>query len=190
MSQALLRISLDVDGVLADTMRLWIRLWNRRSGQKLEYEDLVEWDFWRRLGITGEEFMELMKMAWRMWRMLPPTEPNLSEKVARLRTIGKVDVVTARPRDVEKYTLLWLEVHRIPFDDIIWIRSSGMKARLDYEVFIDDSPLLVDGCTLRTRFLLLYDRPWNRNIVYEGGLIKRIRSLDEAYQVIKERLAR
>jgi 5'(3')-deoxyribonucleotidase len=51
----LLRISLDVEGVLADTIRLWIRLWNRRSGRRLEYEDVVEWDFWRRLSGIGPE---------------------------------------------------------------------------------------------------------------------------------------
>ena len=93
----MLRIALDVDGVLADTMKLWLRLWNRRSSQSLSYEELVEWDFWKRLGISGEEFMELMKEAWRMWRELPPTEPNLSEKVSRLRSLGRVDIVTARP---------------------------------------------------------------------------------------------
>jgi uncharacterized HAD superfamily protein len=119
----LLRISLDVDGVLADTIRLWARLWNRRSSRKLKYRDIVEWDFWRRLGMTGEELMELMRMAWRMWRVLPPTGPNLSEKAARLKTLGKVDIVTAQPRDVEKYTLLWLETYRVPFDDIVWMRS-------------------------------------------------------------------
>jgi len=184
----LLRISLDVDGVLADTMRLWIRLWNRRSGRKLEYEDLVEWDFWRRLGISGKEFMELMRMAWRMWRELPPTEPDLADKVARLRALGRVDLVTARPRDVEKYTLLWLEAHGITFDDIVWMRSSRMKARLDYDVFIDDSPLLLEGCALKPGLLLIYDRPWNRNIACEGGLVRRIKSLDEAHNMIREML--
>lgn len=186
----MLRIALDVDGVLADTMRLWIRLWNRRSGMKIGYEDLVEWDFWRRLGLTSGEFMELMRDAWRMWRELPPTEPNLSEKVARLRTLGRVDIVTARPRDAERYTLLWLEAHRIPFDDIVWMRSSRVKASLDYDVFIDDSPHLADGCALRAKILLLYDRPWNRGVAEDCRLIRRIRSLDEAYRVIRGMLAR
>jgi len=183
----LLRIALDVDGVLADTMRLWLRLWNRRSSQSLSYEELVEWDFWKRLGISGEEFMELMKEAWRMWRELPPTEPNLSEKVSRLRSLGRVDIVTARPREVEKYTLRWLEAHRIPYDGYVLMRSSRVKATLDYDVFIDDSPLMVDGCAMRASLLLLYDRPWNRGIL-EDAHVKRIKNLNEAYQVLKEML--
>ncbi len=185
----MLRIALDVDGVLADTMRLWLRLWNKRSGQKLGYDELVEWDFWKRLRISGEEFMELMKKAWTMWRELPPTEPNLSKKVSMLKSFGRVDIVTARPREVEKYTLRWLEAHRIPYDGYIWMRSSGVKATLDYDVFIDDSPLMVDGCAMRARLLLLYDRPWNRGIL-ENVHVRRVKSLDEAYQILKEMSSR
>lgn len=171
-------------------MKLWLRLWNRKSGQKLKYEDLVEWDFWKKLGISRGEFMELMRVAWRMWRELPPTETNLSDKVARLRTLGRVDIVTARPRDVEKCTLLWLETHGISFDDIVWMRNSRMKVRLDYDVFIDDSPLLVEGHAPRAGLLLLYDRPWNKSIACGGEFIRRIRNLNEAYHLIEEVLAR
>ena len=181
----MLRIALDVDGVLADTMRLWIRLWNREKGQKLSYEDLVEWDFWKKLGISSDEFMRIMNKAWRMWREIPPTEPDLAEKVARIKSFGRLDILTARPRETEKYTLRWLEAHRIPFDEYVWIESSRLKASLDYDAFIDDSPLIVDGCVIRRRLLLLYDRPWNRRVP-EGRHVRRIKSLDEAYHILAE----
>lgn len=181
----MLRIALDVDGVLADTMRTWISLWNRSSDRKLSYEDLSEWDFWRRLGISSGEFMRLMNEAWRLWRRIPETEPNLSEKVSRLKSLGKLDILTARPRGTEKYTLKWLEAHRIPYDDYVWIESSRLKASLDYDAFIDDSPLIVDGCVIRRRLLLLYDRPWNRRVP-EGRHVRRIKSLDEAYHILAE----
>jgi len=179
----LLRIALDLDGVLADTMKLWLRLWNRRTGQDLSYEELSEWDFWRRLGLGEDEFMEMLNEAWRMWRSLPPTEPNLSEKVSRLRSLGRIDIVTARSRETERYALMWLEAHRVPYDGYIWVRSSRLKPKLDYDVFIDDSPLIVDGLIARGRMLLLYDRPWNRS-VSEDRLVRRIRSLEEAYEVL------
>ena len=179
----LLRIALDVDGVLADTMKLWVSLWNKASNQKLSYEDLSEWDFWRGLGISSGEFMRLMNEAWRLWWRIPPTEPNLSEKVSRLRSLGRLDILTARPRETEKYTLRWLEAHKIPYDDYVWIESSRLKANLDYDVFIDDSPLIVDGCIMRRKLLLLYDRPWNRG-VREEAYVRRIKSLDEAYHIL------
>jgi len=179
----LLRIALDLDGVLADTMRAWLKIWNRRSGEKLEYKDLVEWDFWKRLGISESAFMEIMNEAWRMWKIIPPTESDISEKVSKLRELGKVDIVTARPRETEKYVLEWLEHHGILYDEYVWIRSSRMKPKLDYDVFIDDSPLLADGCILRRKLLLLYDQPWNKN-VNEDRYVKRIKGLDEALEAL------
>ena len=179
----MLRIALDVDGVLADTMRLWIRLWNREKGQKLSYEDLAEWDFWKELGISSDEFMRMMNKAWRMWREIPPTEPNLAEKVSKIKSFGKLDILTARPRETEKYTLRWLEAHRIPFDEYVWIESSRLKPNLSYDVFIDDSPRLVEGCILQRKLLLLYDRPWNRGI-REDRYVRRVKSLDEAYNIL------
>jgi hypothetical protein len=38
--------------------------------------------------------------------------------------------------------------------------------------------------------LTIIPKPWNRNIACKGEFVRRIRSLDEAYQVIKEMLAR
>ena len=181
----MLRIALDLDGVLADTMRLWLKLWNRRTGQELSYDDLIEWDFWKNLGISEAEFMEVMNEAWRMWKSLPPTEPNLSEKVSKLKTLGRIDIVTARPRETEKYALKWLEEHGVFYDSYVWVRSSRVKSKLDYDVFIDDSPRIVDGCVMRRKMLLLYDRPWNRNIS-ENRFVRRIRSLSEAYDILKE----
>ena len=179
----LLRIALDLDGVLADTMKAWLRIWNKRAEEKLVYGDLVEWDFWRNLGISEDEFMDIMNDAWRMWKAIPPTEPNLSEKVSKLRSLGSVDVVTARPRETEKYVLNWLEHRKIIYDNYVWIRSSRMKPKLDYDVFIDDSPLLADGCILRRKLLLLYDQPWNRRVP-EHQYVRRIKGLNEAYAIL------
>jgi len=180
----LVRIALDLDGVLADTMQLWLKIWNRRTGQNLAYEELVEWDFWQRLEISEGEFMKLMNEAWRLWKMLPPTEPDIGEKVAKLKSLGRIDIVTARPRETEQYVLKWLEMHRIPYSEYVWIRSGKMKPKLDYDVFIDDSPLIADGCMLYRKRLLLYDQPWNREVP-ESHYVRRIKSLDEAYEILR-----
>ena len=179
----MLRIALDLDGVLADTMRLWIKLWRRRTGQMIEFEDLDEWDFWRRLGISEGKFMDVMNDAWRLWRIMPPTESSLSDKVRKIKRFGRVDIVTARPRVTERYVLNWLRLHEIPYDEYVWIRSCREKPRLNYDVYIDDSPLIVDGCMRRGRLLILYDRPWNRR-VQENIHVRRIKSLSQVSEIL------
>lgn len=179
----LLRIALDLDGVLADTMRLWIRLWRYRTGQIIRFEDLDEWDFWKKLGISEGEFMDIMNDAWRLWKIMPPTETLLSEKVKEIKKFGKVDIVTARPRVTERYVLNWLERHKIPYDEYVWIRSCREKPSLNYDVYIDDSPLIVDGCIRRRKLLILYHRPWNK-LIQENIYVKRIKSLDEVPEIL------
>ncbi|MCX8187819.1 MAG: hypothetical protein N3F65_04330 [Nitrososphaeria archaeon] len=180
----LIRIAVDLDGVLADSIRLWIKLWNKRTGQSLTYNEIVEWDFWQKLGLSENEFMRILNEVWRMWKIIPPTEPNIGEKVAKISSLGKIDIVTARPRGTEQYVLKWLEMHKIPYSEYVWVRSGKMKPKLGYEVFIDDSPLIVDKCVFYRRKLLLYDRPWNRGIE-ENIYVRRIKTLNEAYEVLR-----
>jgi len=180
----LLKIALDLDGVLADTMRLWIKLWRRRTGQIIEFEDLDEWDFWKKLGINEGEFMDVMNDAWRLWKIMPPTEDSLSEKVKEIKKFGKVDIVTARPRVTERYVLNWLRLHKIPYDEYVWIRSCREKPSLNYDVYIDDSPLIVDGCMRRRKLLILYDRPWNK-LIQENIYVRRIKSLSQVYEILR-----
>lgn len=180
----MLRIALDLDGVLADTMRLWVKLWKRRTGQIIEFEDLDEWDFWKRLGISEGEFMDVMNDAWKLWKIMPPTEDSLSEKVKEIKKFGKVDIVTARPRVTERYVLNWLRLHEIPYDEYVWIRSCRDKPSLNYDVYIDDSPLIVDGCMRRGKLLILYDRPWNRQI-RENVHVKRVKSLTQVSEILR-----
>ena len=180
----MLKIALDLDGVLADTMRLWIKLWRRRTGQIIEFEDLDEWDFWKKLGINEGEFMDMMNDAWRLWKIMPPTEDSLSEKVKEIKKFGKVDIVTARPRVTERYVLNWLRLHKIPYDEYVWIRSCREKPSLNYDVYIDDSPLIVDGCMRRRKLLILYDRPWNK-LIQENIYVRRIKSLSQVYEILR-----
>jgi len=166
-------------------MKLWLKLWRRKTGQSLSFEELDEWDFWKKLGISEEEFMDVMNEAWRLWRIMPPTEPNLSEKVARIKSLGRLDIVTGRPRKTEQYALKWLKLQKIPYDEYIWVRSSSFKSALNYDVYIDDYPMLADDCMKAGKLLILYDRPWNRG-VQDSPHVKRVKNLDEAYKVIKE----
>jgi len=130
------------------------------------------------------EFMDVMNDAWKLWKIMPPTEDSLSEKVKEIKKFGKVDIVTARPRVTERYVLNWLRLHEIPYDEYVWIRSCRDKPSLNYDVYIDDSPLIVDGCMRRGKLLILYDRPWNRQI-RENVHVKRVKSLAQVSEILR-----
>jgi hypothetical protein len=58
-----------------------------------------------------------------------------------------------------------------------------MKADLDYDVFIDDSPLNTIKFLENNKKVILYSQPWNQHISNNG--LSRISNLSEAIEIIK-----
>ena len=55
-----------------------------------------------------------------------------------------------------------------------------MKADLDYDLFIDDSPLNAEKFTLKNKKFLLYNQPWNQNIQ-----LKNVNRISNLFDVVK-----
>ena len=91
-----LRIAVDLDGVLADTIVTVCRILNEHRGTPLTVESFNQWNAWEIAGITRDEFFTALDEAWFSWKEVPPTEENLAEKVGRISEFGVVDVVTGR----------------------------------------------------------------------------------------------
>jgi uncharacterized HAD superfamily protein len=176
-----MRIALDLDGVLADTIKVWLRIWNEERFPKLTYESIDTWDFWRKLGIPESEFAGVFARAWRMWEEIPPLEEGLAEKVRRLSELGRVDVVTGRPVEERERVVLWLRKHGIGYERLVV--GATDKIRLGYEVYIDDSPIVATQGASSGRLVLLRDQPWNRE-VRSNYYVRRIRGLEEAIRIL------
>ena len=83
-SPSRLRIALDLDGVLAETMTAWCQKANQEFGTRLKLDDLDTWASWKKLGVTKDQFYRLLDEAWDDWENVPPTEPRLAGKVAKI----------------------------------------------------------------------------------------------------------
>jgi len=172
-----MRIALDVDGVLADVILLWIEKSNLRRG-RLTKEQITSWDFWRDSNIDRYDFYRELSDCWRDWKGIPPTEKSLSQSTRRLSELGRVDVVTARERSTDGFVRKWLEFHDISFDNYVSVADGTLKADLDYDLFIDDSPLNASALVEKGKPVLLYDQPWNAGL--DGPLLTRVSSLGDA----------
>ena len=58
-----------------------------------------------------------------------------------------------------------------------------MKADLDYDVFIDDSPLNAIKFLENNKKMILYSQPWNHHI--SNDKLFRISNLSEAIKIIE-----
>ncbi len=176
-----MRIALDVDGVLADVIVSWIK-YNRLGIKKHE---IIKWEAWElfKPEMDRYAFYKELDLCWEEWMSVPTTEENLSSMTESLSNLGTVDIVTARNPQTNSSVKLWLDYHNISYDKYVSVISGPAKADLDYDVFIDDSPINVARFLKNNKRIILYSQPWNQDINDER--IHRVSNLSEAIKKIK-----
>ncbi|MEM4642034.1 MAG: hypothetical protein QXF36_02525 [Candidatus Caldarchaeum sp.] len=181
--QTAMKIALDVDGVLADLAGMIIRLYEEDTGHRISRDMITEWEFWVKLSMTRQEFIDLITRSWRRWTELQPIEDDVAEDVEQLNKVGDVDILTQRPAETVEYVKQWLKQHGIKYRRFMWVPLKASKTSFIYDVYIDDSPHLAEKLANTRRTVFLYDQNWNRR-VKPAPNIRRISSLDEAYQLL------
>ena len=176
-----MKIALDVDGVLADVILSWIA-YSNTIRSKITKNDITDWDFWRKFKINRYDFYTELSSCWENWMSVPPTETNLSLTTKNLSKIGQVDIVTARERSTDSFVKNWLNHYDISYDNYVSVIDGPMKADLDYDVFIDDSPLNALKIIEQKKKIILYSQPWNQHILEDQ--IHRVSNLSEAIEEI------
>ena len=176
-----MKIALDVDGVLADVIQPWID-YNNSKRKKIFKSDIVDWDFWKKFKIDPYDFYQELSLCWKNWLSIPPTQKNLSNITKNLSDIGQVDIVTAREKYTNSYVKKWLNHHNIVYDDYVSVIDGTMKVDLEYDVFIDDSPLNALQMIQKNKKIILYSQPWNKHV--SNNQVIRISNLEEAIKRI------
>ena len=178
-----MKIALDVDGVLADVIVSWLEHSNKIRTEISKHE-ITDWDFWKKFNIDRYDFYAELNKCWENWPNIPPTETRLSDSTKKISQIGQVDIVTARERSTDSFVKNWLEHHNIAYENYVSVSSGPMKAGLNYDVFIDDSPLNAMKILQNQKRIFLYDQPWNQNVTDER--ITRISSLPKIIEHLNQ----
>ena len=178
-----MKIALDVDGVLADVIKLWLQYNNNRR-RIITKNEITEWNFWKKFDIKPEEFDNELSFCWKSWKKILPTENELSNTVCELANLGTVDIVTARASSTNTYVKNWLKTQNIAYHEYVSVKAGPQKAELDYDIYIDDSPINAQRIVNSRKNILLYSQPWNLTI--HDSRIKRIEKLIDAIKIIKE----
>jgi 5'(3')-deoxyribonucleotidase len=165
------QLALDFDSVLAATHRTASDL----IGVDYDYEDVETWDW--PLETFGRN--RALSALWHAWTIRPqeiePMEENLSEKVAALHSKYNVHIVTAHPdhQGISEGKQQWLDDHGIGHEDFVKVPMASTKAKLGYDVFIDDKPTLPERAG-PDQTVYVRDHPYNRDIEGEHIRIESI----------------
>lgn len=166
----MLRIALDVEGVLSNTHKAAVE-----RSDRLKPEHNEQW------GYPGDLYEEFMHVSQNLWHnhheQIPPMEDpdTLHQATKELAAEHKVDIVTHR-RNVDEQVQTWLADHGVVYDE--FRAPSVEKDELDYDVYIDDKPALAERIINDPeRVIVLRDRPYNEHIDDSQERIERAYSL-------------
>src|SRR5436309_8514037 len=154
-----MKISIDVEGTLADPSTPWVNRYNSLYGTNLSVKDINEWNFENsKFGISWKTFIDQMTDLWKNdWKSIPPTESNLPEMVDELGKKYQIHIVTAR-KISEKEIRSWLDLQVIIYDNFLavgYTDHSSRKSEIDFDVFIDDSTKLASEITEKKKGRML-----------------------------------
>jgi len=191
-----LEIAVDVDGVLIDTMITFCNIYNdvydgSEGFKRKTVEDVTSWQFNHEWGLPDEGLWNIFDLVSQQLLFVPIIDPLASKIMRKLRKKYIVDVVTAREEDDRDVLVRKLWKHRIiegvNYDCLHIVDRHDFTAKLsmNYNIYIDDSPNLVEEIKKhKDKLLLLYDQPWNQHCDCSSNNIIRVKSWREVWKVI------
>jgi 5'(3')-deoxyribonucleotidase len=165
ISSPKLKIAVDLDGVLAESMLVWCERANKEFGTRLGMEDLDSWSSWKRFPISKDDFYRILDESWDEWPEIPPTEPQIAKKVALIEKFGDLDIVTGRSKRTVEAARSWVDNQKVRYRRFVRVLGWRDKILLGYDVYIDDAPDLMPLISHSpTAWGVLYERPWNKSV--------------------------
>jgi len=174
-------LSLDFDSVLADTMIVWTKEYNKLKNTNITKSEITYWNIGMILPLSADEISTMFNYVWQhCWRNIPPSEPGQSEIIKRIRRRGyRISILTKRERPTIAYVAKWLDYHDIYSDDLIFIYDNRPKAEYPFDILIDDAPSNLVEIT-PPKVGILFNQPWNKDFNWP----LRVNSLREVEQIM------
>src|SRR5437016_12524294 len=112
-------------------MLVWCERANKEFGTRLKMDDLDSWSSWKKFSISKDDFYRILDESWDEWQEIPPTEPEIAEKVAPIEKFGELDIVTGRSNRTVEAARSWVYSQRVRYGHLVRDLGGGEQNRLD-----------------------------------------------------------
>ena len=186
-----MRIGIDLDEVIMDTLSQVIKYYNRRYKTSFTLSDFHSYNWWETWGCTKDK-------AIRTWldfnnsdvsRKIKPIERAISS-INFLAKTNEIIIITSRQNKVKEQTQKWLNKHfksppRLILTNDIYIATeskSKICKDLGIKLMIEDHPKYAAECAKSGIKTILFDKPWNKSVSHKE--IVKVKNWPEALEVI------
>lgn len=182
-----MRVGVDIDGVLADSLPLWVKELNNYFRQNKSLQEIQLQDICRTYEITAKELQGFLHGRGRFLMTSPPPFAGASYYLNQLKKDHSVFIVSARDERYGKETRDWLYKNNLPYDEILLLGSHDKREaclKKDLNVMIEDTlKISVEVSTVGVPVLLM-DAPYNQGALPET--VYRTHSWQEIYRAIAD----
>lgn len=169
----MMRIFIDIDNIVADFETAFRNFLNKKTGKKLDREDICEFEFYKCFNITKQEEKKfndefLKKNGYKKLKCVKRSR----EGIKKLMELGEIRFITVRSKEKRNITFEWLKKNKIPIKHEWLIFAENKLAyfsRLD--IIIDDSWEESIKLADKNKIVILFDYPWNRKKDKNGNFL-------------------
>lgn len=190
-----MRIGIDIDDVIADTVNAVVTFHNGAYGTCLKRGDFLSYKFWETWGGSKEETIQKMRIFNEegYGSATPPIDGALCA-LSILKGRGhELFAITARPDSVAKLTEEWVNAHfpgifcAIKFSNAyaggdIKKKKSDICKNLCISMMIEDDIDYAIDCAESGISVILLDCPWNQGEL--PGNVQRVFSWDDVICIV------
>lgn len=174
------QIYVDLDDVLAETGRTFLRVLQEEFGKEVEWDEIHDYDLGVSLGLDEAQLTEFMHAVHRpeVLQSVTPMAGALAALEGWVDQGYEIEIVTGRPGNTQEVSRKWLQEKGIPHHSLIHVdkyaweeellgTSSGVPlvrlAGNGYRLAIEDSAEVAIHLTeIVEAPVVVLDRPWNR----------------------------
>ncbi|MDD4238249.1 MAG: hypothetical protein PHT62_06810 [Desulfotomaculaceae bacterium] len=182
-----MRIGVDIDGVLADSLPLWVKELNNYFKKNMSLQEIQLQDISRTYGITGEELLDFLHDRGRFLMTSPLPLDGASYYLNQIKKSHDVFIVSARHERFGGETRDWLHKNSLPYDEILLLGSHDKREACltnDLNVLIEDTLKISVEVSAAGVPVLLMDAPYNQGVL--PGLVYRTHSWQDIYRTIAD----
>lgn len=159
-------VGLDLDGVVADFTAGWVDTYNHWFEETVSYLEVTDWSSLVELTHFDTEtaFFEWLLEVQGFWSELPVI-PGALGGISLLQAAGvQFRVITNRPTWSRSQTERWLQSTWPATGPAPVPHFVADKTTIDCQVYIDDSPIVLNHLKKANRRAITFDQPWNRHV--------------------------
>jgi uncharacterized HAD superfamily protein len=182
-----MRIGVDIDGVLADSLPLWVKELNYYFKKDKGLQEIQMHNVSRIYGITVEEMLGFLHERGSFLMTSPQPLAGAEYYLNQLKKNHEIFIVTARDEKFARETENWLYKNNLPYDELLFLGSHDKREACltnELNVLIDDTLRISLEVSAVGVPVLLMDAPYNQGDLPE--LVYRVHSWEDIYRSITE----